>query len=77
MDPIYLKRTNARDLLPDAEVYFLPIHKMYLGVAVSKLLCRTENAREREKVQDFFNRCRSFLITLGKTSKTLKHHQLM
>ena len=66
MNISYVKITPVKDLNPESSVNYSPINTMYLVVHVAKLMCRSDVRSEQSRLNEFFYRCRSFLVALPK-----------
>nr|CAH7750005.1 unnamed protein product [Callosobruchus chinensis] len=59
MDPSYVRQTDIDKIDPANKVKFVPVNNMYLGIGV----LRNINDLTNDIKEDFYERCRHFLIT--------------
>lgn len=65
MNNTYVKITKVKDIDPGCLSNFVPFHQMYLGVKVTRMLCQEHIASDKVQIDDFFVKCRSFMIKLA------------
>ncbi|CAG5057444.1 unnamed protein product [Parnassius apollo] len=58
--------STTKSIDPSSRMHFLPIQNMYLGTNVAMTLeSLKDDVRMRSKIEEFLNRCQSFLIELS------------
>ncbi|CAG5006793.1 unnamed protein product [Parnassius apollo] len=58
--------STTKSIDPSSRMHFLPIQNMYLGTNVAMTLeSLKDDIRMRSKIEEFLNRCQSFLIELS------------